>query len=516
MTNNARRQNEEIGYSDRWWILAAVSLVLFLGSLDGSIVNIALPTLTEEFDTSFTAVQWVIIAYLLGITVLMVHMGRIADVVGKKRVFAPGIAIFLLGTVASGLAPSINILILCRFFESIGAAMMLSVGIAIITETWPRSRLGMAIGIASGFLSIGIVLGPAVGGFLIERFGWRSIFFVNVPFGLVALGLVLRFVPPLRPAVIRPRFDWGGAITLAVALLCATLGLTAGQIRGFVAPLPLALLTAAAVSTALFLIVEQRTAHPIVDLSLFRLPQFSVNLAASWLVFLAIAGVVLLLPFYLQFVLELKVLWVGLMMAVVPIAIGILQPMAGYLSDRIGRLPPMLFGMASLIVGYGAMATLRVDGTPLGFALRLLPVAVGLAAFYSPNSSAMMAAVPQKRLGVASGLAGMVRTNAQLAGVSVLGAFLSARLVHHGGAGTELQSAPPEIIVLALHDQFVLVAGIIGVGLLAMIGAAWRFGYTEQYAAKKGREEPGTKRPSGDQASAYQPSRSSYDSSTGS
>ena len=403
VTNNVHRQNEERGYPDRWWILAAVSLVLFLGSLDGSIVNIALPTLTEEFDTSFTAVQWVIIAYLLGITVLMVHMGRIADVVGKKRVFAPGIAIFLLGTVASGLAPTISILILCRFFESIGAAMMLSVGIAIITETWPRSRLGMAIGIASGFLSIGIVLGPAVGGFLIERFGWRSIFFVNVPFGLVALGLVLRFVPPLRPAVIRPRFDWGGAITLAVALLCATLGLTAGQIRGFVAPLPLALLTAAAVSTALFLIVEQRTAHPIVDLSLFRQPQFSVNLAASWLVFLAIAGVVLLLPFYLQFVLELKVLWVGLMMAVVPIAIGILQPIAGYLSDHIGRLPPMLFGMASLIVGYGAMATLRVDGTPLGFALRLLPVAVGLAAFYSPNSSAMMAAVPQKRLGVASG-----------------------------------------------------------------------------------------------------------------
>ncbi len=506
----------ENGYPNRGWILAAVSLVFLLGSVDGSIVNVVLPTLSEVFGVEWALVQWVVLAYLLGMTVLMVHMGRLADVVGKKRIFAPGIAVFLAGSVLSGLAPSIEFLIFFRFVESIGAAMMLGVGNAIITETWPRNKLGMAIGIASGCLSFGIVLGPLLGGVLISTLGWHSIFFVNLPFGLMALILVMRYVPPLKPAVIRHRFDWAGAATLAAALLGATLGLTIGQTNGFTAPETIALMVGAVLMMAAFLAIERRVAHPMVDLSLFKLPQFSLNLAVSWLVFLAIAGVALLLPFYIQSVMGLSVLYMSLMMAVVPVAIGLLQPIAGILSDRIGTVPLILVGLVAMIVGYLAMATLQVDGTPLGFILRLLPIAVGLAAFYSPNNRAMMAAVPQKRLGVASGLTGTVRSNAQLTGIALLGAFLATRLVRYGGAGTELTTAPPDIVVMALRDQFVFIAGLIGLGLIVMVWAIRQFGYVEVGEFEPLSLQQGDLRTLAERTNAYQASKSSYDSKTGS
>ena len=175
----------------KWWILVAVGLCLFLGSIDGSIVNVALPTLMREFQTDFPTIQWVTLAYLIGLAVLVVGMGRLADMVGKKRIFSLGIVLFLAGSALCGLTPNAYWLIGFRFLQSIGAAMMLAVGVAILTETWPAHERGKAIGLSAGFISMGIVIGPAIGGVMLQYLSWHWIFYVNIPIGAVALALVL-------------------------------------------------------------------------------------------------------------------------------------------------------------------------------------------------------------------------------------------------------------------------------------------------------------------------------------
>lgn len=492
--------------TNKWWILAAVSLTLFLGSVDGSIVNVALPTLMARLNTDLPTVQWVILAYLLGLTVLMVSAGRLADITGKRVIFVSGLVLFLLGSALCGLAPGVYWLIGFRFLESIGAAMMLALGVAIVTETWPAAERGKAIGITSGVISMGIVIGPAIGGVLLQWFDWRWIFYVNVPIGLFALVLVLRFVPPLRSRRRHERFDLPGALILGVGLLALTLGLTLGQTMGFGRPAVLVLFGVFVLCVPLFIRTERYAAFPMVDLSLFRSIQFSLNLVTGWIAFAAIAGIVFLLPFYLELVLGFQLLGVGLMMAAVPIAMGVLQPFTGTISDRIGTRLVSLLGLIVIASGYLAMATLRADGTPMGFVVRLLPVAVGMAIFHSPNNSAVMGAAPAERLGVASGILSMTRTLGQVTGIAVLGAFFNLRLMHYAGARLNIRTASPDVIVGALQDQFLLAAAIVGVGIGLSIWA-WR-----HEARRRPVDAPV---PGANQAAGYA-SMSSYDSSTGS
>jgi EmrB/QacA subfamily drug resistance transporter len=455
-------------------VLIAVGLCLFLGSVDGSIVNVALPTLMADFNADFPTVQWVVLAYLLGLTVLMVSMGRLADMIGKKRVFSAGIVLFLIGSALCGIAPSIYWLIFFRFVQSIGAAMMLALGTAILTEVWPSYKRGQAIGFAAGFISLGIVFGPAIGGVLLEYLDWHWIFFVNVPIGALSFFLVLLFVPPLRPTGKRESFDIAGAATLGLGLLSLTLGITFGQHDGFAANHVLALFGGGLAFLALFAFVETRVRYPMLDLSLFREPQFSLNLFTGTLAFIAISGVVLLLPFYLSLVLDQPLLQVGLYMAIVPLIMAVLQPMSGMLSDRMGTRPVSTLGLFFILAGYMLMTTLPDSGSPLGYVWRFLPVAVGMSLFNSPNNSAIMGAAPKNRLGVASAVLSTVRTLGQVLGVAVLGAFFYYRLAVHNGGPIALEAASPQVITSALHDQFWLVSSLIALGLLTAL-LIWRW-----------------------------------------
>ena len=458
----------------KWLILAAVGMCLFLGSVDGSIVNVALPTLMSEFNASFAAIQWVTLAYLIGLTILLVGMGRLADMVGKKLIFTAGIVLFLTGSALCGLAPTVEWLIGFRFLQSIGAAMIIALGVAILTETWPAHERGKVIGFSAGFISLGIVFGPAIGGIMLEYISWHWIFFVNLPLGAVALVLVLLYLPPLRPSGRRETFDLLGAVLLGIGLLCATLALTAGQEFGTGSALMFGLIAVAVLAFAAFIYVESRVRYPMLDLRLFREPQFSLNLFTATLTFIAISGIVLLLPFYLELVLQLPLRSVGLLMAVVPLAMAFIQPLSGTFSDRFGTRRVSILGLVFIFFGYLSMAGIRVDGSELEFVLRMLPVAIGMATFNSPNNSAIMGAVPRARLGVASGTLSMVRTLGQVIGIAALGAFFAARLSYYAGEPVGLGAADPEVIVAAMHDQFLLVAGLIFCGLVIAL-LTWRW-----------------------------------------
>lgn len=460
------------GYPRKWWILIAVGLTLFMGTIDGTIVNVALPTLTRELGADFPTVQWVVLSFLLGLTIFMLSMGRLGDLIGKKQVFSAGLILFVIGSVLCGLAPGVYWLIAFRFVQAIGAAMTLALGVAIVVETWPARERGKAIGISGGIISLGIAAGPALGGLILHSWSWRWIFFVNLPVGLAAWLLVLAFVPPLEPEGKRGRFDFPGAILIGLSLLAFSLALTAGQRLGFTAWPILALFALFALGLAGFVWVERRSDQPMIDLRLLQNPGFSLNLFTGFLSFVAIAGVVLLLPFYLELVLGLAQRQVGLLMAVAPLVLGILGPLSGSLSDRIGSRPVSVAGLILLFAAYIGLTRLGAESRPLDFVLFLLPVGMGMGIFQSPNNTAIMNAAPRQRLGVASGMLSMTRTLGQISGVAVLGAFFAARLQVYSGGAADVAAAAPAHLVAAMTDQFLLAAALIGLGLVV---ALWRW-----------------------------------------
>jgi EmrB/QacA subfamily drug resistance transporter len=466
-------QQQSIDYSRKWYVMAAVAMGIFLSTIDGSIVNVALPTLVRAFHTEFAVVQWVVLAYLLTVTTLMLSMGRLGDMMGKKPLYATGFVIFTVGSVLCGLSPTIYGLIGFRVLQAIGAAMMMALGMAIVTEAFPPSERGKALGIMGSMVSIGIVVGPVLGGILIDALSWHWIFFVNLPIGIVGSLMVARFVPVLKPAG-GQRFDYLGAFTLFISLIAFLLALTLGQQVGFAEIRILSLFAVWFLFLVIFLAIEWKSSQPMIELSLFQNRLFSINLITGFIVFVSMAGTIILMPFYLEDVLGYDPRSVGLLLAIVPIALGVTAPIAGSLSDRIGTRPITVIGLLVLLVGYYAVSTLDIRTNALGYILRFLPIGIGMGVFQSPNNSAIMGAAPRARLGVASGLLSITRTLGQTSGIALMGALWAGRVAYRGGNPLQggATTAPGAIQVAALQDTFFAVVILIG---LALVLGLWAF-----------------------------------------
>lgn len=470
MTARTPAPSEAAG-GGKWAVMAAVGVGIILATIDSSIVNVALPTLVEELGADFALVQWVVLAYLLTLTTLTVSVGRLADIVGAKPIYTSGFVVFTAASVLCGLAPDVLWLIGFRVLQAIGAAMILGLGAAIVTRAFPVRERGVALGVSGAMVSIGIVVGPALGGILVDAFSWRAIFFVNLPVGALGTLMAARFVPALPPRQ-GQRFDYAGAVTLFLSLSALLLALTLGQGEGrgaiaFAGPIAVWLLALAA-----FLWVEHRAEDPMVDLRLFRSDLFSVGLGTGFVTFVAIAGATFLAPFFLEGVLGYAPRQVGLLLAVVPVALGITAPLSGWLSDRYGTRPMTVIGLAVAAAGYLALAGLTPATTAAGFAVRFLPIGIGMGLFQSPNNSAIMGAAPAERLGVVSGLLTITRTLGQSVGIAVVGALWAHRVAFHaGGALPEgVAGATPAAAAAGWSDTFHAVAALVGIALLA---AAW-------------------------------------------
>ncbi len=462
----------EVDYSRKWYVMAAVAMGVFLATIDGSIVNIALPTLVDSLSTDFATVQWVVLSYLLTLSTLLLSVGRLGDIRGKKRIYGAGFIVFTVGSLLCGISNSVYMLIAMRVLQGIGAAMILALGPAIITEAFPANERGKSLGLIGSIVSIGIITGPVLGGLILGRLSWHWIFFVNLPVGLLGIWMVRRYVPDIPPNAGKT-FDYLGAGALFISLLTLLLGLTFGQQMGFSEPIVIALLSAWLVFLALFIITELRVQEPMIDLRLFRNGLFSINLITGFLTFVAISGTILLLPFYLQNVRGLNIQTVGLMLMVTPIALGIVAPLSGSLSDRIGSRPVTVVGLIVLVFGYLSMSTLGADTSLFGYVLRLFPIGLGMGIFQSPNNSAIMGAVPKRALGVASSLLAETRTLGSVVGVAVLGAIWATRAITYNGGPVEggPTNAPIPIQIPAMQDTFRVSAFLVSIALVLAVWA---------------------------------------------
>ncbi len=469
----------EIDYSRKWLVMAAVGSGIFLSTIDGSIVNLALPTLSRTFGSPFAVVQWVVLAYLLTISTLLLSVGRLGDMIGKKPLYTAGFVIFTIGSMLSGIAPTIYWLIFFRVIQGLGAVMITALGLAILTESFPASERGRALGIGGAVISVGIVVGPVLGGLIIGAFSWRWIFYVNLPVGIAGTLLAMRYVPDIKPPG-GQRFDTLGAGALFVSLFSLLTALTWGQDLGFADRRIVLLLAGAALFAAAFVAIEWRSAQPMIALGLFRSARFSVGLVTGFITFVAIAGTTLLLPFYLEDVLGYEPRQVGILLAVVPVSLGVTAPIAGSLSDRFGTRLMTVIGLAVLVGGYFTLSTLATDTSAAGYILRFLPIGIGMGIFQSPNNSAIMGSASQGQLGVVSGTLAATRTVGQTTGVALLGALWASRALNYAGAQgvSGATDAPAAAQAAALQDTFLVTMAMVAGGLLLAL-LAWRSGQDE-------------------------------------
>lgn len=461
-----------VDYDRKWFVMVAIGMGIFLGTIDGSIVNAALPTLVTELDTAFSAIQWVILGYLLTLATLTLGVGRLGDITGKRPIYTAGFGLFTLASMLCGLSPSVEFLIGFRILQGVGASMIFALGFAIITESFPPAERGRALGILGSIVSVGIAIGPALGGIIIDALSWHWIFFVNLPVGIVGTWTAWRFVPDVAPPG-GQRFDFIGASAFFATLLSLMLALTLAQKRGFTAPVVVGLLAVFAVGLTIFISFERRVDQPMLDLTMFRDPLLTVNLVMGFLVFVAIVGALILLPFYLQDVLGYNVRTMGLLLGVIPLGLGLAAPISGAWSDRIGPRPVLVVGLVVMLVGFGGFTTLTTTTSALRYFVLALPIGIGIGIFQSPNNSAVMGAVPGERLGVASGMLTITRITGQISGIAVLGALWAGRVAARSGTGDPTK-APPAAQVGALTDTMTVVVGLVVFALALAIWSLWR------------------------------------------
>lgn len=458
-------------YARKWWALAAVGSGVLLSTIDGSIVNISLGTLVAAFNSNLNVVEWVVLAYLLTITCLLLLMGRLGDLFGKRRVYAAGFIIFTLASVLCGLAPGVGALIGFRVLQAVGAAMIQSVGPALLVTAFPPRERGLALGAIGSFVAVGILIGPALGGLLLNSVGWQAIFFVNLPVGIIGTWLTGRSFAPDKPSAEGQVFDLMGALLLMLSLLGLLLALTEGPQWGWADPRVLGLLALFVAAGAGFVAWELRFPSPMINLRMFRNAAFSLNLLAGFVLFLGLAFNLLLTPLFFQYVYQFDLRTTGLMLIALPLALSLTSPISGRLSDRIGPRALTIAGLALAGVGLAGLSLTRATTPPaqmLGF---LLVVGAGVGMFQSPNNSTVLGNAPPEALGVASGLLAVMRTLGQTAGIALAGAIWASQVFAlNGGPVVPITAAPTEALAGGFDVAMRVAAGLAFLAILPSLG----------------------------------------------
>lgn len=471
--------NKNRTYS-KWSILFTVLIMTFMVTLDGSIVNVALPVMSSELNASMGDIEWVASIYLVVTCATILIFGRLGDMIGKVRIFQIGVILFTIGSLLCSISGTLPLLIGARVVQGLGSAAALANNQGIITESFPPDERGKALGFVSTFVALGSMTGPTLGGMILTVLPWTYIFLINIPVGVLSFLIGLRTLPNKKPA--KPgRLDAKGSVLLLLSILLLFGSFTLLQ-NGVSLPIIIGII-AGAVFLVLFIVVEKRMDDPLVPIGIFKNKMFSLNLFTMLTAFVAIGANNIIMPFYLQDARQFSPGMAGLLMTVIPLITAVMGPISGTMSDHIGSELPTMIGLIFTTIGLALMTMLGIDTTIAVIILFLAVIAVGSALFQSPNNSLIMGSVSRDELGLVGSLAGLVRNMGMSVGITAGTSLLYSRMSDMAGYRvTNYIPGHPDIFLYGLRSVYIMLAVVVFVGALLTI---IRFVYARKQERKQ-------------------------------
>ncbi|MDA1129238.1 MAG: MFS transporter [Chloroflexi bacterium] len=459
--------------SYKWWVFSTIAIGTFLSVADHGSVLVALPSIERHFESDLPTVEWIIVGYALAISVLILPMGRLGDIIGRKQVYVGGMVIFTVAAGLAGASPTLGTLIASKVFQGVGSAMVQSAGIAMVISNFPGTERGKALGTHLSVVGAGAVAGPAIGGLLVSAFEWRSVFFANVPIGVFTIFVSMLILPADKPeppadGEKRPSFDWGGATLSGMALMGFLLVVGNGDRVGWTSGILLLGAAVTALSAAAFVWWELRSSSPMLDMRLFKRKLVALGVAAGWFSFLGSSAARFMMPFYLQRVLEFGPRDVGLLLIPPALCMVVIGPISGRLSDRFGWRGLTVGGLALSTIAWIILASTLTESSPvLLIVIMLMFQSAGTALFNSPNNSSILSAVDRSQYGVVSALTQLVRNSANVVSIAVATTVVVATM---GSRGVEpsLDAVSPAVagaFVAGLKWAFLMMAGLLMIGI---------------------------------------------------
>ena len=450
---------------NKWIILFTVLMVTFMATLDGSIVNVALPVMTNALNVTSASIQLVVTSYLIIISATILLFGRLGDMIGKSKIFIFGIGLFTLGSLLCGITSTLSFLVLSRVIQAIGAAGTMANSQGIITEVFPPNERGRALGINGTFVALGSLLGPAVGGFILDVGKWEYIFLINVPIGIITLILGIKLLPKATKSI-KEKLDGFGAILFVFAIVPLFVALGKGQEIGFTNPIILGCFAVSVMAFILFVMVERRQQNPLLQLEIFKNKLFSLSIFCAFLSFIAIFCSNIIQPFYLQDARGFSPSTAGLVMMTYPLVISVIAPVSGYLSDKFGSALLTLIGLSLTTLGLFLMSSLTDYSSKISMVVFTAVMALGNGLFQAPNNSLVMSSVPRDKLGIAGSVNALIRNLGMICGIALSTIILYNRMSYKIGYHvTDFVVGRNDVFIYGMRIVYITAALICLVGV---------------------------------------------------
>ena len=450
---------------NKWIILFTVLMVTFMATLDGSIVNVALPVMTNALNVTSASIQLVVTSYLIIISATILLFGRLGDMIGKSKIFIFGIGLFTLGSLLCGITSTLSFLVLSRVIQAIGAAGTMANSQGIITEVFPPNERGRALGINGTFVALGSLLGPAVGGFILDVSKWEYIFLINVPIGIITLILGIKLLPKATKSI-KEKLDGFGAILFVFAIVPLFVALGKGQEIGFTNPIILGCFAVSVMAFILFVMVERRQQNPLLQLEIFKNKLFSLSIFCAFLSFIAIFCSNIIQPFYLQDARGFSPSTAGLVMMTYPLVISVIAPVSGYLSDKFGSALLTLIGLSLTTLGLFLMSSLTDYSSKISMVVFTAVMALGNGLFQAPNNSLVMSSVPRDKLGIAGSVNALIRNLGMICGIALSTIILYNRMSYKIGYHvTDFVAGRNDVFIYGMRIVYITAALICLVGV---------------------------------------------------
>lgn len=451
-------------YMKRNVILFNIALMTFMATLDGSIVNVALPTMAKKMSISTEAISWVVSIYLLVIAGTILIFGRLGDIIGKTKIFNFGIIIFTMGSLICGIAGSFPFLLFARVVQAIGAAGTMSANQGIITQVFPPQERGRALGINGTFVALGSLAGPPIGGFIVGSLDWNYIFLINVPIGIIVYFLSFRLLPKSVENS-DEKLDIKGAILFAVAIVSLFGSLLIGEDYGYRHPYIIGGFILFVLSFVTFIIVENRMEVPLLQLKLFQNKLFSLSIFCGFISFIAINSLTIIQPFYLQNTLKFSPSFTGLIMMVFPVVLAVVAPLSGALSDKIGSEILTFIGLLINSVGLFLMSTLTEHTSLYILIIYIVIMSIGNGLFQSPNNSLILSNAPKNMLGIVGSVNALVRNLGMITGIAMAILILYGRMSSIIGydVSTYIEGRD-DVFIYGMKGAYIAAASVCAVG----------------------------------------------------